>query len=87
LSNQAEEIQLAQELETQIGLINTGVTTLGTEIAALQAQAENGQPLEFSGVNQALSDLTNSAAGVTAAAAAAAPTTPAAPANPGTPTT
>lgn len=80
MSNQAEEISLAQAIETQIAAISASVTTLNSEIAALQAAAANGEPLDFSALQQAVTDLTTAAGSVAASATAAAP--PAAPAAP-----
>jgi hypothetical protein len=83
MTNQTEEVTIAGQIETQIAAINTAQGTALEEITALQTAALNGQPLDFTALTQAVTDLGNASTGVQAlATAAAAATPPAAPLPP-----
>lgn len=71
-SNQDEELALAQQIEALVSQIEASQQTALTEIAALQAAAANGQPVDFTALTQAVTDLGTAATGAASVATAAA---------------
>lgn len=80
MTDQDTANELAQEIEADVTQINANVQTALTEIAELEEAAANGQPLDFTKIKQALTDLDSSTAGTASVDAAAAPAQPPAPA-------
>ena len=78
MTNQAEEVTVAGQIETQIAAINTAQQTALTEIGVLQTAALNGNPLDFTALTQAVTDLGTASTGVQNLAIAAAAVPPAA---------
>ncbi len=48
---------IAQQIETEVTGENAALDTIKAGIAALEAAASSGQPLDFTAVNQAVADL------------------------------
>jgi hypothetical protein len=76
MSNQAEEVSIAAQIEDQVAAINAAQATALTEIAALQAAVVAGTPLDFTALTQAVTDLGTASTGVQTLATAAAAATP-----------
>jgi hypothetical protein len=78
MTDQDTANQIASQLEADVAAINSNVALALTEIADLEAKVAAGQPVDFTVLRQAVSDIDSSASGVAGVATAAAP--PAAPA-------
>jgi hypothetical protein len=74
MTEQSQLDATATSIETDVAAIGAGVTAVQSEIAALQAA---NPALDFTGVNAALSDLSNATSSVTAAGAEVPPAAPA----------
>jgi hypothetical protein len=68
--------QIAQQIETDVTGENAALATIQADIAALEAAAGQGQPLDFTAVNQSVADLGTALGSIQQVATSATPPAP-----------